>query len=549
MNKESILQTIFIGSICVCLLAGAAFAQTTAFNFQGRLNDGANPANGNVELQFRLFDALAGGNQIGADISKPGVAVVNGIFSAPLDFGAAAFDGSPRFVEIGVRPAGSGNPFTILDPRQPILATPYSIQAKNAATADTAIDSTKLGGVDASEYVTTTTVGNSFIKNATTLQTGNFNISGNGFVGGNLGIGTTTPTSKLQVVQSNGYGFTQTDGAITVGSFINSSGGWLGTRSNHQLHFFTNDSQPQMTLTTAGNVGIGTITPQAKLEIAGQNGLKIRGFQPFITLTDSNGGNKSGFVQGINGDVVLLTESRAALVVKDVSGNVGIGANTPQAKFHVVGTSWFQGDTTPLPAAAGKGIIVGFSGEQGYISSFDYGTFTPKNLLLNLGGGNVGIGTTAPQAKLDVAGTTKTNILQITGGSDLAENFEIADNARPGMVVAIAPKGRLSIARGAYNTRVAGIISGANNLSAGMILPNLPGAKRSMPVALNGRVWVYSDATRQPIKAGDLLTTSNTPGYAMKAANYRRAQGAIIGKAMTELKSGKGLVLVLVSLQ
>ena len=87
-----------------------------------------------------------------------------------------------------------------------------------------------------------------------------------------------------------------------------------------------------------------------------------------------------------------------------VEGNVGIGTATPLAKFHVNGSSWFQGDTTPLPAAAGKGVVVGFSGEQGYISAFDYGASTPKNLLLNLGGGNVGIGTTTPLSKLSVGG-------------------------------------------------------------------------------------------------------------------------------------------------
>ena len=68
-----------------------------------------------------------------------------------------------------------------------------------------------------------------------------------------------------------------------------------------------------------------------------------------------------------------------------------------------------------------------------------------------------------------------------------------------------------------------------------------------MPVALSGRVWVYCDATRNPIQPGDLLTTSATPGHAMKVTNHTKAQGAIIGKAMTRLKSGRGLVLVLVT--
>ena len=167
----------------------------------------------------------------------------------------------------------------------------------------------------------------------------------------------------------------------------------------------------------------------------------------------------------------------------------------------------------------------------------------------------IGAGATVSENNTLVLGRSsdkvKMSVLQITGGSDLAENFEIAGEVRPGIIVAIDPEnaGKLIPARGSYNRRVAGVVSGANNLAAGMILSDLQGAENSFPVALSGRVWVYADATRNVIKPGDLLTTSATPGHAMKVTKYRRAQGAIIGKAMTELKSGKGLVLVLVSMQ
>src|SRR5207253_4970557 len=82
-------------------------------------------------------------------------------------------------------------------------------------------------------------------------------------------------------------------------------------------------------LIVKGNVGVGTATPSSKVEIAAQDGLRIRGFQPFLTLTDANGGNRSAFMQGVNGDAVLLSNSRAALVLKDGSGNVGIGTSNP----------------------------------------------------------------------------------------------------------------------------------------------------------------------------------------------------------------------------
>ena len=69
------------------------------------------------------------------------------------------------------------------------------------------------------------------------------------------------------------------------------------------------------------------------------------------------------------------------------------------------------------------------------------------------------------------------------------------------------------------------------------------------PVALTGRVYCWADASSNPVKPGDLLTTSDTPGHAMKVTDYAKAQGAIIGKAMAELQHGQGLVLVLVTLQ
>jgi hypothetical protein len=102
-------------------------------------------------------------------------------------------------------------------------------------------------------------------------------------------------------------------------------------------------------------------------------------------------------------------------------GNVGIATATPQAKLHVEGTSWFQGDNTPLPAAAGKGIAVGFAGEQGYIFGFDYSTFEPKNLLLQNPGGNVGIGTLSPSGgRLHVDGASSTAVYGTsTGGVGL----------------------------------------------------------------------------------------------------------------------------------
>jgi hypothetical protein len=157
--------------------------------------------------------------------------------------------------------------------------------------------------------------------------------------------------------------------------------------------------------------------------------------------------------------------------------------------------------------------------------------------------------------QIDRDGTTKVKVLEILG-ADVAERFPITDAGvvRPGHVVMIDADnpGQLCLARGAYNTRVAGVVSGAGDTPVGAVLGNLPGTDRDKapPVALSGRVWTWCDAGSAPIEPGDLLTTSDTAGHAMKASDRERRDGAVIGKAMTRLATGqKGLVLVLVNLQ
>src|SRR5262249_39058778 len=82
------------------------------------------------------FDAASDGTQQGATITNPTIAVIGGIFTVELDFGAAVFTGSPRYLEIAVRPTGDTNPYTILSPRQPLTASPYAIRTLSATAAD-----------------------------------------------------------------------------------------------------------------------------------------------------------------------------------------------------------------------------------------------------------------------------------------------------------------------------------------------------------------------------------------------------------------------------
>jgi len=148
------------------------------------------------------------------------------------------------------------------------------------------------------------------------------------------------------------------------------------------------------------------------------------------------------------------------------------------------------------------------------------------------------------------------DIVEIKGGADLSERFEIRgpDHLLPqsGMVVSIDPTqpGQLVVSHEPHDRKVAGIISGAGGVRPGLLIGQDGSiADGRHPVALSGRVYCMVDADRGAVQPGDLLTTSATAGHAMKVLDHTAAQGAILGKAMTGLSAGQGLVLVLVTLQ
>ncbi len=143
--------------------------------------------------------------------------------------------------------------------------------------------------------------------------------------------------------------------------------------------------------------------------------------------------------------------------------------------------------------------------------------------------------------------------VRITGGSDLAEWFAVtnAKEAAPGsvLVMDIANPGQLMVSQRPYDTLVVGIASGAGGVRPGLTLHQEGLLEGETAVSIAGRVYVLAEANSTPIRPGDLLTTSALPGHAMRAADRELAYGAVIGKALTGLDSGTGLVLVLVNLQ
>jgi hypothetical protein len=139
----------------------------------------------------------------------------------------------------------------------------------------------------------------------------------------------------------------------------------------------------------------------------------------------------------------------------------------------------------------------------------------------------------------------------ILSGADCAEDFDAVDpqSLVPGTVVSIGSDARLRMSTTPYDRCVAGVVAGAGDLRAGIVLGRRAAAATRVPVALLGRAWCNVDASIEPIRVGDLLTTAARPGHAMKASNSERAFGAVIGKALDQLEDGSGMVRVLLALQ
>jgi hypothetical protein len=242
---------------------------------------------------------------------------------------------------------------------------------------------------------------------------------------------------------------------------------------------------------------------------------------------------------------VAPTLSMTGSALRVVDGRVGIGTTTPLYDLEVHGSSRFYGDVN----TSGDLEV---HGQSRFYSDVNLHTVVGGYVNVLSSSGNEVIKLDADHAG---GGRIVTQVLQITGGSDLSEQFNITvpgGALEPGLVVCIDPEnpGQLVSSTRAYDRTAAGVISGAGGVQTGMLMGQ-PGtlADGQHPVALTGRAYCLADASHGAIGPGDLLTTSATPGHAMKVTDHARAQGAVIGKAMTGLAQGRGLVLILVTLQ
>lgn len=392
------------------------------------------------------------------------------------------------------------------------------------------------------------------LHNRSGIETIDLNADGGGLGGGE------TPGLAL----THGDGSNRNSVRLQVQRF---DGGRIGVRNDAAVETIDIDGDE--------NTGGGAIDLRND---AGDETLQLRGRDAFGT---------GGCVQGFNdaGNITFDLDSGATGFINVHDGTGSTTTNTVQIRS----TSGSGGEVRLLNALGVTGLTLDGSNANGgelvarNANSFvtaevtGQGSASGGEIILGTGNGTdtvtikaaetntqgaeiqlrdaTGVTTIEIDADFNGEGRVRTQVLEITGGSDLSEQFDIRGDGtpiEPGMLVCIDPDniGKLIISSRPYDNTVAGIVSGAGGIKPGMLMGQRDSiADGAIAVALTGRVWAKCDASHAPIQPGDLLTTSGRPGMAMRASDGQRSQGAVIGKAMSPLSDGQGLVLVLVQPQ
>lgn len=245
---------------------------------------------------------------------------------------------------------------------------------------------------------------------------------------------------------------------------------------------------------------------------------------PVWTLKTVKGGDSSPGAGGLSLEILSPANDNPNLYMTAGVPFVGIGLDDPGLPLDVTGDAFLN------LSARFRGNVIVYN--------------------------NVDVGGTVWSDTLStdtlVSRTASTETLTITGGADVAEPFLVATQNMPsGTVVVIDDEnaGYVKQSERAYDRRVAGVVSGGNGISPGLTLSQKGVLEQGRNVTLGGRVYALADVSNGAITPGDLLTTSSVPGHAMRVTDTGKAQGATIGKAMSSLDKGEGMVLVLVSLQ
>jgi hypothetical protein len=265
------------------------------------------------------------------------------------------------------------------------------------------------------------------------------------------------------------------------------------------------------------------------------------------------------------GEVGVLGESQQAEGIRGV-GHKGAGVSGTSDKW--IGTYGESQEAEGIRGVGHKGAGVSGTSDK-WIGT--YGESQEAEGIRGVGHKGAGVSGTSEQW-IGVYGESASGVgvqgkggrlaglfegdVEVTGdirllNADCAEDFNVSAVAsvEPGTVMVLGEEEVLLPSHQAYDKRVAGVISGAGSYKPGIVLDKQKSQQRRLPVALLGKVFCKVDAQFGAVAVGDLLTTSSTPGHAMRVDDPMKAFGAVIGKALRPLKEGQELIPILIALQ
>lgn len=406
-------------------------------------------------------------------------------------------------------------------------------------------------------------------------------VGGNGRVGG-VSVRDDTRTERVSIrpravtlFDGSGQTIIELDaqhGIVTIGA--------NGTRGQVVLH----DGQGIATVLIGGGgatIELGANGQAGDLVLRDNTGVervRINGNTARLTGIDPATGDETFRLDGDNSSLRLgRTGKDGDIFIRSSDGTdtVHLGGDDARLELGAAGEDGTvlikndQGQDTVRVNGQQANLLMGGSGADGDVFLFrddgdlsDTGTATVhmdgQNANVFLGGQDVdgdiwlfpsdGDRTDTSTASIHLNGESGDIILQ---NADVAEDFDVADpgSIAPGTVVVLDDDARLRAADTTYDRRVAGVVTGTGDPRPGIILGRRASGGPRLPVALVGKVSCRVDATAGAILIGDLLTTSATPGHAMKATDPARSHGAIIGKALQHHAEGAGTIPILVALQ
>ncbi len=389
---------------------------------------------------------------------------------------------------------------------------------------------------------------------------------------GALTIGATGRAGQIVVRDSAGRQTLQLNGdnaLLTVGT--NGKGGVISVVDAHgNIRFQLDSTTGIMTIGVVGGAGsirlrdgmgadrIELDGDSADIRVKNQSGKTRMHFDSMYASLHIGGDESPGDLtlhDSANKERIKLRAGEADICVRDSGGNNLFYFDSHNAALYLGGHD-NEGDLILRDGANEERIKL--DGGPGDIWVKDYRGnkvfhFDSENAALYLGG-------QSNEGDLVVRNGAGKETIKLDGGSgdiilsnaDAAEDFEVVDAAEAsvGTVMVLAPDGRLQPCAEAHDRKVVGVISGAGPYRPGIVFNRgqEPDDKR-VPISVMGKVACRADARYGAIGVGDLLTTSPTAGCAMRVSDADRAHGSIIGKALSPLESGQGLVNMLIALQ